>query len=262
MQDDQVPSWEKAPGETIEKVSQENIDRADEFAGAMETAPEFAGDNPEEYDDEIAGAASLINYGVNAAANEMGVGFVVDKICEFDPSGLDDPIKGLYEHLGVDTPEEQGELRDERQGTKNREIGFAADSPNAQPVKKRSREGAMQAIKDLKELVLSVKTDPKYDSLRAEASAMGMNVFDYAVRGYEKQDFVTLMRVLAEQRETEEESLNDGSDEKHENNPNEEELEEMRNNIYQLYNNTPEKNDGNKGGEIPGSETLINQKAA
>lgn len=261
MQDDQVPSWEKAPGKSIqEEVSQENIDRADEFASVMETAPEFAGDNPEEYDDEIAGAASLINYGVNAAASEMGVGFVVDKICEFDPSGLDNPIKGLYEHLGVDTQEEKEELRDERQGTKNREIGFAADSPNAQPVKRQSREGAMQAIKDLKELVLSVKTDPKYDSLRSEASAMGMNVFDYAVRGYEKQDFVTLMRVLAEQREANEDSLNDNSNEILNSNSNEKELEEMRNNIYQLYNNAPE--DNNKDGEVSGSEALIDQKAA
>lgn len=50
------------------------------------------GDSSEVYDKGITGAAALINYGLNAAAREVGVETVVQKLKDFDTSGREDPV--------------------------------------------------------------------------------------------------------------------------------------------------------------------------
>lgn len=192
-------TFEKMPG-----ASAENNARADEFEETMSNAPDFAGNQSEEagetFDEDIAGAASLITYGVNAATSEMGLDYVINTIERFDASSSENPLKDFYKSMGINTKEEREEMRDERKGVKSKEQGYFASSPNGKPIKKPSKEGMVQAVKDLKELIRETQIDPKYKELRDGASAMGVSIFKYAVKDYGKQDYVTLMKVLAEQR--------------------------------------------------------------
>ena len=147
----------------------------------------------------LSGALALINYGLNAAARERGVEFVVQTIKILDISGSEDPIRDLFVALGIDTPEEINNLQEEDIAMTDRVKEFR-EGINA-PSRSKSIEGARKAIEDMKELIAEVEgADPRYEELRAGAKEAGMGYFEFAVSAYGTQDLVTLFNVLAMQR--------------------------------------------------------------
>lgn len=188
--------------------SAEQIERAESWSSAMSDV-EFSGDStnntkeqsPEERDDGIANASALINYGLNAAARELGVETVVQKIKSFDATGSENPIRDLYVYLGIDTPEEVKDLHEESIASKNSENAYR-ESENAPTSTRRSTEGAFKAIYDFKELISEVEgADPCYNSLRAGAKAMNMGYFDYAVYNYGVRGLTELFQALKSQKD-------------------------------------------------------------
>lgn len=168
-----------------------------EYYGEAGKAEAEAG---EEYNKGISNAAALINYGLDAAARERGVEYVVQTVKGFDASRSEDPIGDLYKALGVETKEDMKEIRDEGQAFKNNEAEFR-EGVN-QPSQKRSVEGAFKAISDMKELIAEVEgAEPRYAELRAGAKAAGKGYFEYAVSSYGTRGLTELFRVLAMQRE-------------------------------------------------------------
>ena len=234
---DENNNFEKFPGSNKREASSEQMARANNWENTMkEGVPEFRGDkfgvaNPEndyygeakddeaentnnsmggaetvrdamgeEYDEGIADAAELINYGLNEAARILGVEAVVQKIKDFDASGREDPIKDLFEYLGIDSPEERKELQAEGAAAMASEDAFRG-GVNA-PSQHKSTEGAFQALDDMKELIAEVEgADPRYDELRSGARAAGKGYFEYAVDGFGVQGLPELFQVLASQRE-------------------------------------------------------------
>lgn len=204
---DENNEFEKYPGSGTENMGERMVAPEEDFAEAMKDAPEFEGDKSEveldngpEYDKGIADAAALINYGLNAAAREIGVEAVVQKIKSFDASGRENPIKGLFECLGIDTPEECRELNNENEAAAKNEQAFR-EGVNA-PLTRRSDAGAFKALDDMKELISEVEgADPRYEELRAGARAAGKGYFEYAVKDYGIQGLTELFDVLAQQRE-------------------------------------------------------------
>ena len=223
---DENNDFEKFPGNKIGNAGERAVVPEQDFAKSFEAGvPEFAGDvseknfgtaNPEnlyygeaeddesetgeEYDAGIADAAALINYGLNAAAREIGVEAVVQKIKGFDASGREDPIKDLFEYLGVNTPEEHKEMVKENEAAVKDEQEFrgGVNAPSA----RRSVEGAFKALDDMKELIREVEgADPRYEELREGARAAGKGYFEYAVKDYGVQGLTELFGVLAQQRE-------------------------------------------------------------
>ncbi len=223
---DDAAKFEKAPGASGE-VSGERIEKVKEWSDAMTNAPEFAGDqfgvakeennyygetvknseDQEEYNKGITEAAALINYGLNAASRELGVEQTVQKIKSFNTEGTTDPIGDLYHHLGIDTNKEKKDLREEAMASKPSENGFRNASMNA-PQQRRSLEGAIEAINDMKELITEVEgADPRYDKLRAGAKAAGKGYFEYAVSGYGVRGLTELFQVLGKQKKDAEEEM-------------------------------------------------------
>ena len=179
------------------EAKDDGAEGADERTGGAEAVVDAMG---EEYDEGIADAAELINYGLNEAARTLGVEAVVQKIRDFDASGREDPIGDLFKYLGVDSPEERKKMQAEGAAAMAGENAFRA-GVNA-PSQHRSREGAFQALDDMKELIVEVEgADPRYDELRNGARAAGKGYFEYAVDGFGVQGLPELFQVLAMQRE-------------------------------------------------------------
>ena len=211
MYQDTENNFEKFPGGSSSELSGEQAAKAGEWEAAMsDDVPEFSGEqfgnqpsgdeieNTDEYDAGLADAAALINYGLNAAARNLGVETVIQKIKTFDATGSSNPIGDLYKHLGLDAPGDRKDLRNEAIAAAPSEIEMR-ESINA-PTEKRSYEGAFQAIDDMKELILEVEgADPKYDELRQGARAAGKGYFEYAVSSFGTQGLVELFKVLGEQ---------------------------------------------------------------
>lgn len=154
----------------------------------------------EEYNAGITDAAALINYGLNAAARDLGVETVIQKLKGFDASGREDPIKDFFEYMGVDTPAEYKEVDEEAAAAAFGEEAFR-DGVNGSS-KQKSVEGAFKAIEDMKELIGEVEgADPRYEELRAGAKSAGKGYFEYAVSSFGTQGLVELFQVLASQRE-------------------------------------------------------------
>lgn len=204
MLDDFNP--ELVPGEQVGgELSAEQAARADAWETAMSDMGEMGEEDVASRNEGIADAAALINYGLNAAARELGVEVVVQRIKSFDPSGSSNPVRDLYIHLGIDEPGEKADLRDEAMASKKDEAAFRA-SENAPATVNKSMEGALEAIKDFKELVMEVEgADPRYKSLREGAKIAGKGIFEYAVMQYGVRDLTVLFSVLAQQKETAEE---------------------------------------------------------
>ena len=228
---------EQYPGFKVESAGEREVAPEEDFAKAFETGmPPFAGeqnsetqyeqgsetqygqaavenlyygeakgdgengDVGEQYDAGIADAAALINYGLDAAARELGVETVVQKIKGFDAGGREDPIGDLFKELGVDTPEEAEAVREEGMATMANEREFREGVNN--PGQRRSYEGAFEALSDMKELISEVEgADPRYEELREGARAAGKGYFEYAVSKFGSQGLTELFGVLAEQRE-------------------------------------------------------------
>lgn len=215
--------FEKFPGGNPGEVSAEQMAKVERWEGAMENGvPNYTGEQQfgvanennefygeaaadeaeagEAYDKGISDAAALINYGLNAAAREKGVEYVVQTIRNFNAFGSEDPIKKLFSELGVDTPEEKRNIQEEDLATKENMEEFRG-GVNA-PSQTKSIEGALKAIEDMKELIAEVEVaDPRYEELRAGAKAAGKGYFEYAVSAFGTQDLTTLFKVLAMQRE-------------------------------------------------------------
>ncbi|MBQ5812476.1 hypothetical protein IIW29_02825, partial [Candidatus Saccharibacteria bacterium] len=230
-------NYEQYPGFKVESVGEREVAPSEDFEKSFETGvPPFAGeqggemqyeqngetqygqatmenlyygeakddgevnDVGEQYDAGIADAATLINYGLDAAARELGVEAVVQKIKGFDASGRENPIGDLFRELGVNTPEQAELIREEGMATTANEREFREGVNN--PGQKRSYEGALKALSDMKELIGEVEgADPRYAELRAGARAAGKGYFEYAVSEFGSRGLTELFSVLARQRE-------------------------------------------------------------
>lgn len=235
-------SFEKFPGSRVEVGSERVLSENEDFGKSFESGvPEFAGDkfgvaneNNEyygegqdgegEFDDGMANAASLINYGLNAAARELGVEQVVQRVKDFDTTGSANPIGDLYDHLGVNSKEEWKNLRDESDAAMAQEVGFRSEAGMPEATKK-SYEGALSAINSMKGLIAEVEgANPKYEKIREGAKAAGMGYFEYAVKDYGVRGLTELFEVLSRQtgedgegkfrggEELEDEKLTDGEE--------------------------------------------------
>ena len=164
--------------------------------------------NGNEYNQGIADAAAIINYGLNAAARERDVESVVQGIKKFVVTGSNDVIGDLFRSLGIDTPAEMKEVREEARATRTSEEAFLAEQ-GVQGRGRYSNEGAIAAINSMKELIFEVEGgEPRFNELRQGAKAANMGYFEYAVKVLAKQednekreDLTTLFKVLAEQKE-------------------------------------------------------------
>ena len=145
-------------------------------------------------------AAAIIGYGLDAVSRRIGVEQTVQLIKNFDATGSDNPIKDLYEYMGINTSEEFRDVSLEAGQAKPNVAEFREES--GMPVTARpSKEGALKAIEDMKELISEVETSPRYTELRAGARSAGKGYFDYAVQDYSKRGLTELFTVLAEQKE-------------------------------------------------------------
>ena len=132
---------------------------------------------------------------------------MVQKIKSFDASGMEDPIRGFYEYLGINNSEERKDLREENMAAKPSETEFR-EGVNA-PSREKSVEGAFAAIDDMKELIAEVEgADPRYEALREGARSAGKGYFEFAVSEYGVRGLTELFAVLGRQREKDEEVEN------------------------------------------------------
>ena len=237
MYNNETNDFEKIPGKKFEAAGERELASEEDFSKSFETGvPEFAGDKNretqfgqatpenlyygeakddkmnaetgEEYDKGIADAAALINYGLNAAARELGVETVVQKIKGFDASGRENPIADLFDCLGIDTPEEVKAVNNEGDAAKASEQEFRSGVNN--PGVNNSHEGAFKALDDMKELIGEVEgADPRYEELRVNARAAGKGYFEYAVSEFGTRGLTELFSVLAQQREKADEKENE-----------------------------------------------------
>ena len=230
--------FEKFPSGDIENTNERFVPEEQDFSKAFESGvPEFAGSTtaysdenmikPEElpatqgnsigeestnYDDGLAGAAAIINYGLDAAAREIGVERTVQLIKNFDLASSEDPIKDLYEYLGIDTTDERQSVMLEAKATKPQIAGFYEESDMPATLQ-RSKEGAIKAITDMKELISEVESaDPRYAELRAKAHSAGKGYFEYAVKDFGTRGLTELFSVLMEQKEAQENTENTPED--------------------------------------------------
>ena len=220
-------SFENYPGENINsEPSEADLARADKWESAMnaDDLPPFAGEDPmaptdaelappeaigaeeaEKDNNSLSNAAAIINYGLNAAARQYGVETVVQKIKTFNMAGSENPIKDLFTYLGINAPAETNEVRMERAATRMEEANFYENSEAAPNTRKRSIEGAFQAIQDMKNLIAEVEgTNPRYEELRRRAKAAGKGYFEYAVGSNVNRGLTDLFNALAAEPKPEE----------------------------------------------------------
>ena len=224
----EIDPWAKmgnVAGNQSGEVNQEGLAREAEWNNVMNDAPEFSGnqfgettpptpespyeptteqsiDNQLERDDNIADASAIINYGLNAAAREKGVEPTIQAINNFVPNGNENPIKQLLGELGINTGAEIKDLVEESHATKPDENAFRNENINAPNTMNKSQEGALNAIKEVKELVAEVQTSPAYANLRAEAMHAGKGIFEYAVSKSGVRDLTILFSSLSQFKET------------------------------------------------------------
>lgn len=206
------------------EVSPENLARGEQWESAMSDAPEFnnnpasealvvtptdvSSETPLETpleeaktrDENIADASAIINYGLNAAAREIGVEAVIQKIKNFVPNNTEDPIKQLFDELGIDTKEEISDTIYESRAIKKEEDIFRNENINAPVKMEKSQNGALDAIQKVKELVTEVEDSPNYADLRADALKNGKGIFENAVSKYAVRDLTVLFDALSEQK--------------------------------------------------------------
>lgn len=227
--------FEKDPG-SIETKGERDIAPSEDFTNSFsDGVPEFGGEqfgkahegnnyygevagdeNETDYNESVADAASLINYGLDAVAREKGVEAVVQGIKSFDASGSDNPLKDLFDHLGFNSTEEFKDLDDESDASKAQRARFQEEC-GAPKTQTKSREGMLKAIADMKELILEVESaDPRYDNLREAAKAAQKGYFEYAVQEYGTRGLTELFSELAKQKEISEKENKENSPEKEE----------------------------------------------
>ena len=175
-----------------------------------------------EYNEGLADATAIINYGIDAAVREEGendaaaIQKVTNVLRDFDVSNSENPIRDLFRSLGVESREEMSEVRDEADASAPAELELRTQY-SMPKTDERSREGAIAAIKSMKELIAEVEgASPIYEDLRQGARAAGMGVFEYAVKNSDTRSLTELFKVLAEQRENTREVIGKDEDEKDE----------------------------------------------
>lgn len=223
-------NFEKFPGE-VEREAEREVPEEQDFAKAFESGvPEFAGSwfseaskeaderaddggslsetggeekDDAEYDEGLTSAAALINYGLDAASRELGVEQTVQRIKDFDATNSENPIRDLYQHLGVKDNEVRKDVMLEAEAARVKEAEFREEA-GASGAERRSKEGAFKAIEDMKELITEVEeADPRYQALREGAKVAGKGYFDYAVEDFGTRGLTELFGVLARQKEEE-----------------------------------------------------------
>lgn len=184
-------------GETNDE--EESVDEPQEDS---ESGGEGGDEETESRNQDIADAASLLNYGkINALTRELSVEEVINGIKNVDISGSDDPIHDLYNYLGVDTDEEVKGVDEESMASKTSEIEYQG-GVNHPATMNKSKMGAVKAFKEMKELISLVESeDPRYEALRSGAKSAGMGVFEFAVKNLAVRGLTDLFHVLAKQRE-------------------------------------------------------------
>ena len=175
-----------------------------------------------EYNEGLADAIAIINYGIDAAVREEGendaaaIQKVINVLRDFDVSNSENPIRDLFRSLGVESREEMSEVRDEADASAPAELELRTQYSMPKTDEK-SREGAIAAIESMKELIAEVEgASPIYDDLRQGARAAGMGVFEYAVKKSDTRSLTELFKVLAEQRENTREVIEKDEDKKDE----------------------------------------------
>ena len=216
-------SFEKAPGDNAETQAERAVPLEQDFeksfaeGGVSEFAGEqfgvaneknrFYGESVDEQaaetdsnNDGIADAASIINYGLDAIAREKGVESVVQGIKSFDANGSDNPLKDLFTHLGLENANDFKETSEEAAASRQMRNAFRNEY-NMPRTQNRSKQGALKAIADMKELIAEVEgADPRYEELRKAAASAGKGYFEYAVKDYGKRGLTELFATLNEQK--------------------------------------------------------------
>ena len=217
--------FEKAPG-SVETQGERSVPPEQDFVESFaKGVPEFAGkqfgianeknqfygettdEEESESDDKNEGltdAAAVINYGLDVIAREKGVEQVVQGIKTFDASGSENPLRDLYTHLGLKNLDDFKDARDEAVATRRIRNTFR-DEYNMPRTQRRSREGALKAIEDMKELIAEVEgADPRYAELRNAAKSAEKGYFEYAVKDYGTRGLTELFTTLTKQKESKE----------------------------------------------------------
>lgn len=220
--------FEKAPG-SAETQGERSVPPEQDFAESFaKGVPEFAGEQfgvaneenqfygettdeeesaSEESDDKNEGltdAAAVVNYGLDVIAREKGVEQVVQGIKTFDASGSENPLRDLYTHLGLKNLDDFKDARDEAAATRRIRNTFR-DEYSMPRTQRRSREGALKAIADMKELISEVEgADPRYSELRNAAKSAEKGYFEYAVKDYGTRGLTELFATLSKQKESKE----------------------------------------------------------
>lgn len=227
-------SFEGFPGEHHEAESKREIPPEEDFEKSFEEGvPPFGGERlgsayqdnnfygetieengtETDYNNSIADAASIINYGLDAIARQKGPGGVeevVQGIKSFNVAGSDNPIRDLYNHLGINTKEDFKDAQEESAATRYLKDQFRKEY-SAPKTDRKSLEGAIKAIEDMKELITEVEgADPRYEEIRMGARAYGKGYFEYAIKDYGVQGLTELFTVLTNQKKKEETKLGEG----------------------------------------------------
>lgn len=199
--------------------SPENIERADEWAASMETAPEFnsqkneigdadipeidetedANIPEEEYDETISGTANLLNYGLDGIARNIGVEQTMQALKNYDPSNNpSDPIKGFYESIGIDTTKEYKDIQSTNSANRD-SVNEYLNNTNTSPIN--STEHAIKALLDAHNLIRAIESSPEYASLRENAKKSEMGYFEYAIHDIPNAGLPDLFKRLEEMKD-------------------------------------------------------------
>lgn len=161
-----------------------------------------AGDERYKFDENISGAAAIINYGpINAAAREMGVTAVIEAIYNFVPDGSDTPImEQLLINCGIDTPKEVKDLKEEQRASIIDESESRTNVNIPSTIHHPSEQGILKAILEFKELVSEIKTSPDFKELREGAMTAQRNFWDFLVMNLPMKDrsLTTVFKKLEE----------------------------------------------------------------
>lgn len=202
-----IPSSSEAEARAAKWESSMNADDVPAFSGEdflsgnVDTPSTNEADDDNEYDPSLSDAAALVSYGLDAAAMRIGVEATIQRIKSFDASNSINPIKDLYDYLGIGENPTREEVHDTATAMKNdtdamrEKIGTSAHTP-------KTTAAAHKAIEDMKDLIAEVEgADPAYASLRQGAESAGKGYFEYAVGASEGRSLSDLLLALKEQKD-------------------------------------------------------------
>lgn len=199
-----IPSWELPSSEP----SPEAEARAAEWKDSMKDAPEFAGDQPTPpaRDERIAKASGVIS-ALNGPFCELvedgnikNIDNFIDTIYYFVPQGDQPPFAQITNQLGIDTAQEFKELEDEKRARKVGEDAYR-QNVNAPLQIQKSREAAMESIRQFKLLIDEVNKSDAFTEVRNGALANGVGPFAYMLKNSQVRDLPTLFSTIAKEKQ-------------------------------------------------------------